>query len=108
MQYTNYKIRVNFLFQVDTLKKAALQFMVKKGKDMMSLRGIESLGANQMRTLLTFTLENPELVPKKKLTTGQLRRQLTQMERELTERDEGNEGQNFLNQLNLFMPDDLI
>jgi len=92
--------------EVDTLKKAALQFMVKKGKDMMSLRGIESLGANQMRTLLTFTLENPELVPKKKLTTGQLRRQLTQMERELYERDEGNEGQNLLNQLNLFMPDD--
>ena len=108
-QYTNYKIRVNFLFQVDTLKKAALQFMVKKGKDMMSLRGIESLGANQMRTLLTFTLENPELVPKKRLTTGQLRRQLTQMERELTERVDGNEGQDqLLNQLNLFMPDDLI
>jgi len=109
--------------QVDTLKKSALQFMVKKGKDMMSLRGIESLGANQMRTLLTFTLENPELVPKKKPTTAQLRRQITQMERELSEMirgeaEGGNERQVHLmhhlpmndlnNMANIFMPDDLI
>ena len=41
---------------------------------MMSLRGIESLGANQMRTLLAFTLQNPELVPKKKPTRSEERR----------------------------------
>ena len=90
---------------------------------MMSLRGIESLGANQMRTLLTFTLENPELVPKKKPTTAQLRRQITQMERELSEMirgEAGNERQvhlmhlpmndlaNLADQANIFMPDDLI
>ena len=90
---------------------------------MMSLRGIESLGANQMRTLLTFTLENPELVPKKKPTTAQLRRQITQMERELSEMirgeaEGGNERQVHLmhhlpmndlnNMANIFMPDDLI
>jgi len=93
--------------EVDTLKKAALQFMVKKGKDMMSLRGIESLGANQMRTLLAFTLENPSLVPKKRLTRVQLRQQLIELERDIA--NEPNEPMNPMLQINdLHLPDGVL
>ena len=89
------------------MKKAALQFMVKKGKDMMSLRGIESLGANQMRTLLAFTLENPSLVPKKRLTRVQLRQQLIELERDIA--NEPNEPMNPMLQINdLHLPDGVL
>merc|ERR1719295_2260582 len=45
------------------LTDAALNFMIRKGKKLLSFRGVENLDKEQLKTLLAYALDHPRKIP---------------------------------------------